>query len=568
MKLNTPALSKKILVTFITFTIIIAITALFLHDFIFIKLEHLSKPSNSIKLNQADFDHVILLLSQAENNFHEFLDPCDEKTADHIIAYKMKLLQAFAEIDSFVKRKADTTELSLKQRTMIWNLYQKKLQLSNKLYVIKHSFDSLLTANLKTNAKSQSLAVTNLNFRLPQRNLKDYVDTVRGIKSNKKGTFFTGMKDISANKKAGTGDVVEIYQKRISYVVDSITQKIIINDKNLYQRKLKRLKQDNIKVIDVEKNLMAINIGISNKLESIINDAQAINYKMESELEDSTFKSYMETALLLNNSFLIALLMILIFAILLIGLIVKLNRSEAIFFIKNKQSVIMAQQKMDLLLYMSHEVRNPLTAIRGFLHSFGKTNLLPNQKKMLESIKHSSDMLLHTLNDTLDAIKMESSQFKISSAPFNPDFVFHEVMESLTYGAIKKNLTIDYRFEGDKSIVLLGDGFRLKQILFNLLSNAIKYTQIGGITIKVNLSLNKGNYILLVDVIDTGEGISPEQQANLFSKYHQTNSAWGKVGTGLGLYFCKVLIELQEGQISVTSEIDKGSTFSFYIPYE
>lgn len=569
MKVAIPLLSRKILISFVAFTIIIAISALFLHDSISMKLNHLSKLSDSVKLDQSGPDHAILLLRQAEDSFQQaFFDQHGKKTAYHIIAYKAKLLQAFAEIDSLIKKKADTTELSFEQRARMWKWYRKKLQLSGKLYIIKHDFDSLLSANLEANAKNQARAITNLNFHVPKRSLKNYNDTVRKVKSNKKRAFFGRIKDAIVNKHANNDDAVEINHNSISKVVDSVTQKIIINDKNVYERKLKQLQQANVKVMDTQKKLIAVNIGISDALKNIINDAREINYKMEYELKYATFKSYKETASLINKFFMVAILMILIFAILLIGFIVKLNRSEAVLRMENERSIIMAQQKMDLLLYMSHEVRNPLTAIRGFLHAFGKTILSSEQKEVLESIRLSSDMLLHTLNDTLDAAKMESSKFKINNAPFSPDFVFGEVIESLAYGASKKNLTLNYRFDGDKHVVLLGDELRLKQILFNLISNAIKYTRIGSITVKATLLPVKGNYVLHVDVTDTGEGISPEQQANLFSKYHQTNSARGKIGTGLGLYLCKMLIETQEGKISVTSEIDKGSTFSFYIPYE
>jgi two-component system sensor histidine kinase BarA len=569
MKVTIPLLSRKILISFVAFTIIIAISALFLHHSISNKLKHFSKLPDSVKLDQSAPDHALLLLRHAEDSFQQaFFDQHDKEPARQIAIYKGTLLQAFAEIDSVIKKKADTTELSFEQRARMWEWYRKKLQLSGKLYIIKHAFDSLLSANLEANAKNQALVVTNLNFHVPKRSLKNYNDTVSKVKSGKKRAFFGRIKDAIVNKHADNGDAAEINHNRISKVVDSVTQKIIVNDKNVYEQKLKQLQQANAKVIGTQKKLIAINIEISGALKNIINDAREINYKMEYELKYATFKSYKETALLINKFFMVAILMILIFAILLIGFIVKLNRSEAVLRMENERSIIMAQQKMDLLLYMSHEVRNPLTAIRGFLHEFGKTNLSSQQKEVLESVRLSSDMLLHTLNDTLDAAKMESSKFKINNAPFNPDFVFGEVIESLAYGAIKKNLPINYRFDGDKRVVVLGDELRLKQILFNLLSNAIKYTTIGGITVKATLLSVKGNYVLHVDVTDTGEGISQEQQADLFSKYHQTNSAMGRVGTGLGLYLCKILIEIQEGKISVTSEIDKGSTFSFYIPYE
>ncbi|MNX91759.1 Sensor protein EvgS precursor [compost metagenome] len=104
-------------------------------------------------------------------------------------------------------------------------------------------------------------------------------------------------------------------------------------------------------------------------------------------------------------------------------------------------------------------------------------------------------------------------------------------------------------------------------MLVNLLSNAIKYTSEGNITVNAELLQGDTN-TLQVDVTDTGKGISADQQANLFSKYYQTSSAKGQVGTGLGLFICKQLVEMQGGKISVKSSPGTGSTFSFFIPYK
>jgi len=213
---------------------------------------------------------------------------------------------------------------------------------------------------------------------------------------------------------------------------------------------------------------------------------------------------------------------------------------------------------------MSHEIRNPLTAIKGALCSINRKLPLSKQKEMLDSITLSSDMMLTTLNDTLDAAKMERNELKINYEPFTPYFEIKQVINSMAFSAETKKLYLEYNFNGNEATVLEGDGFRLKQILINLLSNAIKYTLSGGVTVNVILIDSD----LHVDVIDTGLGISEDQQANLFSKYYQTNSSKGQLGTGLGLFICKQLIKLQSGKISVKSNEDSGVTFTFSIPYK
>jgi signal transduction histidine kinase len=175
-------------------------------------------------------------------------------------------------------------------------------------------------------------------------------------------------------------------------------------------------------------------------------------------------------------------------------------------------------------------------------------------------------MMLRTLNDTLDAAKMEHSELTINTEPFNPDYILSTVIESMGFSAEKKKIYLKYKFTGNKNAIVLGDSFRLKQIVVNLLSNAIKFTHEGGVTVNAQLIANDTR--LQVEVTDTGAGISPEQQAGVFSKYYQTSSSKEQVGTGLGLFICKQLIKLQKGKIAVKSEEGKGTTFTLLIPYQ
>ena len=138
----------------------------------------------------------------------------------------------------------------------------------------------------------------------------------------------------------------------------------------------------------------------------------------------------------------------------------------------------------------------------------------------------------------------------------------------MSFSAAKKKLELTYNFSGDKETIVSGDGFRLKQIMVNLLGNAIKFTKTGSVKVNADVAVKDGKTWLNVEVADTGTGISAEQQNNLFSKYYQTSSAIGKAGTGLGLYICRQLVQLQNGHISVKSVQGQGSTFSFSIPYQ
>jgi signal transduction histidine kinase len=562
----TGIIARKILLVFLSFTILLSIAAFFVRNNITHKLETISALANQAGADQSKPGEVLLILRQAEDDFQEaLLNNNSSKSSD----YKKRLSLAFSKIDSLLKAKDNTTSLTSDQRRKIKIWYNDKLQLSNRLYPLKHDFDSLLNVYADFNGEAgKNIPQFNTGFHVISKSIKNTTDTVRKKAVIQKKGFFGRIKDAIANKnsKSGPGEIIEIRHNNDARVLDSTLQKNAAQNKLTYTNRIRQLQQRNLKLLQMQRELISLNNHINNELELIVNEVKEINYNIANEFKAISFKNYQDTTALLNKLYLTALFLLFIFAVLLIIFILQLNQSELLLRAENDRSVMIAQQKMDLLLHMSHEVRNPLTSINGLLYLFSKNNLSQKQVDMLGSIKLSSEMLLRTLNDTLDAAKMENSDFKINSEPFNADVTLRSVMESMEFSAVKKGLVMKYHFKGDSEIVLLGDGFRLEQIMVNLLSNAIKYTDKGEIT--VNAELLSGENKLLIDVIDSGTGITLEQQSKLFSKYYQTSSSKGKVGTGLGLYICKQLIDKQGGSIQVKSNPVQGTTFSFFIPYQ
>jgi Signal transduction histidine kinase len=558
--------SRKILLAFLVIVIVLAVAALFVRNSISHKLENIVKQANNVEVDSSKPQQILLLLHQAEDDFQESLLNAKSTKSDD---YKAKLSKAFEEIDALLKRNTDTLQLTQNQSVKVKNWYNKKLQLSDKLYSLKHNFDSLLTVYATFEAegnKGEEKVVTSIKS---DKKVKSKTDTVRKEVVVQKKGLFSRLKDAISNKTATSPTaVVEINHRQVTDNNSALTtRKGVGKERAVYLNKLQQLQERNVKMLTMQRELISLNDRISTELESIVNEVKMLNYNMADEFKAMAFKSYQESTDLLNRLYLAALFLVLVFAMLLIVFIVKLNGSEVQLRKENERAVTIAQQKMDLLLHMSHEIRNPLTAIKGFLYIFSQTELSKRQSDMLDSIRLSSDMLLGTLNDTLDAAKMENSEFKFNSDPFNPDFILKGVIENMEFSATKKKLKLNYEFKGDKEAILLGDSFRLKQIMINLLSNAIKYTKEGQIAVNVELTKVNNKPRLEISIADTGMGISADQQANLFSKYYQTSSSKGKTGTGLGLYICKQFVELQGGKISVKSTEKVGSTFSFYIPY-
>ncbi len=238
---------------------------------------------------------------------------------------------------------------------------------------------------------------------------------------------------------------------------------------------------------------------------------------------------------------------------------------------ERKAAEAASKAKSEFLATMSHEIRNPLSAITMAIKSAINSGLSDHQRNMLTMIETACGNLTEILNDVLDLSKIEVGKLELDAR----DFDLREVVETtvLLYreaAVAKRNelvLDIDPEIPG----VVRGDSLRLKQILGNLVSNAVKFTERGIVAVKIDcLRKEEGRIELKVSVRDTGVGIAKDKAATLFSPYTQAESSTSAKygGTGLGLSISKQLVELMGGEIGVASEFGKGSDFHFTVRLE
>lgn len=239
--------------------------------------------------------------------------------------------------------------------------------------------------------------------------------------------------------------------------------------------------------------------------------------------------------------------------------------------IAEKKASVAAQTKENFLANMSHEIRTPLSGILGFTNLLQKRPLDATSTEFVTSIQRSGENLMTIINDILDLSKIEAGMMRITPGIFSINGLLNSVETLFSERIKEKKLTISTKIETSIPDTLIGDATRLTQILVNLIGNAIKFTHQGTINIEVySKEQNENQVILGFKIKDTGIGIVKEKLNEVFERFNQgedsTTRNYG--GTGLGLSIVKRLILLQDGDIEVSSEQGKGTTFNFYIPYE
>jgi signal transduction histidine kinase len=220
---------------------------------------------------------------------------------------------------------------------------------------------------------------------------------------------------------------------------------------------------------------------------------------------------------------------------------------------------------------MSHEIRTPLNSITGFIGLLNKTKLTPVQQKYARLISQSGNHLLSVVNEILFIFKLGMGKVYIEKVPFNTNELLLNVYESLLLKAKEKNLTFRTKICDRVPEIVIGDSFRVKQILNNLADNAIKYTDTGEVRICICCEKETSKFVFLrFDVEDTGIGISRSNLNTIFQVFVQSDlkEVNNRKGTGLGLNIVQKLVNLLNGRLHVESELNKGSKFSVVLPFE
>ena len=233
-----------------------------------------------------------------------------------------------------------------------------------------------------------------------------------------------------------------------------------------------------------------------------------------------------------------------------------------------------SEAKSNFLANMSHVIRTPMNTILGMDEMILRESENPTVVEYAQNIQHAGNTLLHIINDILDFSKIESGKMVIVDEPYHLSEILHEITTMIRIRSDEKGLEFHFNIDDTLPDKLKGDEIRLKQILINILNNGVKYTSVGHIQFDVSgereIINDKPCLNLTFEISDTGKGISADEISSIYDSFERLgeNENHKIEGTGLGLAITKNLVDLMGGEIAVTSEINKGSTFTVKLRQE
>ena len=588
---NNPNIKAKIIIGYsLSIIIIIASGFITYHSFtrLLNSVEVLSKPDRKlIRLN-----HMITDISETERNLRSYI-LSDNK--EHLESYEAKLDSIKLNLNILKSESADEPGQLIKLDS-IGILLKAKYDALDDLGILQKRSSTFSSKALK---RIRATPIDSAKF---DTTLLTYTETIKHIQpppevvveddeneennSDERG-IFNAIKNLFSSKKevdepeegVEENQEIEGFYTETKVTVDTSvvssykTDTVVANIRKILADMQKKETALNQLLTSKQLEILEQDKLIMNKLRILLTDlerAEILNAEKQTQEAKKIAGKFSFTILAIG---IFGLLAGTTFLLLIIHDINKSNYLKVQLEKAKEKAEFLAKVKEEFLSNMSHEIRTPLNAILGFTEQLLMTPLQKTQNEYLQSVHQSSTHLLSTVNDILDYSKIEAGKLTIEKIPFKLRQVIEEVHSLFRLKAEAKNLSFNYFVDEDCPKGVLGDPFRLKQILFNLLGNALKFTDTGSINIicKCQKSFTSPKRIILsITIKDTGIGIRKNKIAKIFEGFQQADSSTTREygGTGLGLTICKNLAKLQNGKLEVESEEGKGSAFTIVLPYE
>lgn len=368
----------------------------------------------------------------------------------------------------------------------------------------------------------------------------------------------------------GKGDSVQVKNVSTTEESDSMAQAYNPNDsvkKLLEKTKLRASNQHKQKIRQINrqvKKLKANESEVVNRMGHLVQLMEEENILLKQQQVESMKSARWHSVQILGWIAMTALLLAAVFLFIIIRDIEKGNRYRNQLEEANEKASRLLAEREQLMLTVSHDIKAPAGSILGYTDLLKRISHDERQQTYLNSMKASAQHLLRMVTSLLDYHQLDKHKIKIERLNFQPAQLFDAVYQSFLPLATQKSIQMEYTCDPVLNKTYRGDAFRIRQIAENLMSNALKFTAKGTITLSVRMN----NSNLCFSVADTGPGITLDGQQKIFNEFTRLPNAQGQEGFGLGLSITKKLSQLMNGNITVSSVVGKGSTFSVVIPLE
>lgn len=546
----------------------------------------LSKPDNTASL----LNDVVSNLVQSENEMRMYTLNADEKALNNYI----ENMEAIDGLLDSLRKSTLFSEINASEVDTLLKLVKQKASLMADMVEIKNDQSAKLIAN-----KAMNKITNTINEN--EKKAEKYSDTLQatdpGIKetSNPVIVLKKEATDSAENESGWISNILRSKKKKREqenkYLPETIpdTSRItnvapVIPDNNVLATN-QSIDYDAIRDILMQLNksdkqyvqesarqelqILASDKLIMDRIKEIITKAEqfqanqaALNLSIAKQTADSSSKIIFIISIL-------GLLAGFIFTIIIINDINKSNKYKKELEVAKENAEYHAKAKELFLANMSHEIRTPLNAIIGFSEQLQETPLMETQDEYVHAVRGASEHLLNIVNDILDLTKIEAGKIVIQKNVFSVSEVIAEVAHIMQVKANEKSIGLEFFYDDASKELIRGDDFRLKQILYNLIGNAIKFTHRGFVKITCNSVVADPYVHYTIEVKDSGIGIPEDKLKTIFEDFTQADDSTTKKygGTGLGLSISKKLIELQQGQLIVTSKENEGSSFIVKMRY-
>lgn len=249
----------------------------------------------------------------------------------------------------------------------------------------------------------------------------------------------------------------------------------------------------------------------------------------------------------------------------------KNERRTALQLEEQKLANERSKVKEQFLSVMSHEIRTPLNSIIGLVHVLKNRSPREDQREIIDTLKNSSDHLLHLVDDVLDYNRIQANSLLLEAMPFYLDELLRHTRSLFHHIASEKNISFAVQLDPSTPLKLMGDPTRLIQILNNLIVNALKFTTMGSVRLQITPIAQEADFVVIEFlVLDTGIGIASDKISLIFQPFAQAEQYIHRMygGTGLGLVIVKNLTELMGGKVEIESTVGQGSSFKVTIPFQ